>query len=259
MNSQQLWVAFTTIVRKEIVRFMRIWTQTLLPPAITMSLYFVVFGVLLGERIQKIGEFSYIEFIVPGLVMMSVITNSFSNVASSFFSSKFQRSVEELLVSPVPDWLIVSAYVVGGASRGIIVGCVVLVVSLLFTKLSLHSFALVFVFLVLTALTFATAGFTNGMLARKFDDIALVPTFVLTPLTYFGGVFYSINLLPDFWRMVSQANPILYMVNGLRYGFLGPGGSDIPVVIGVVILAVFLVALFGLNLGLMKKGYGLRS
>lgn len=222
-----------------------------------MSLYFVVFGVLLGERIQKIGQFSYIEFIVPGLIMMSVITNSFSNVASSFFSSKFQRSVEELLVSPVPDWLIISAYVVGGASRGLLVGCVVLVVSLFFTKLTLHSLPLIFVFLLLTALTFATAGFTNGMLARKFDDIAIVPTFVLTPLTYFGGVFYSIELLPGLWPTISRANPILYMVNGLRYGFLGT--SDIPVPVGVAILLFFLVSLFALNIQLMKKGYGLRS
>jgi len=257
MTRQQKWVAFSTIVRKEIVRFLRIWTQTLLPPAITMSLYFIVFGVLLGKRIDRIEGFSYIEFIVPGLVMMSVITNSFSNVASSFFSSKFQRCVEELLVSPVPDWLIVSAYVVGGATRGLIVGCVVLVVSLFFTELSVHSMPLIFVFLLLTALTFATAGFTNGMLARKFDEIAIVPTFVLTPLTYFGGVFYSIELLPGYWPTISRANPILYMVNGLRYGFLGI--SDIPYPVGIGILIGFLVALFGLNLYLMKKGHGLRS
>ena len=222
-----------------------------------MSLYFVVFGVLLGERIQKVGSFSYIEFIVPGLVMMSVITSSFSNVASSFFSSKFQRSVEELLVSPVPNWLIVAAYVVGGASRGILVGCMVLMVSLFFTTLQLHSLPLIILFFLLTALTFATAGFTNGMLARKFDDIAIVPTFLLTPLTYFGGVFYSIDLLPSMWATISKANPILYMVNGLRYGFLGT--SDIPVGIGVGILLLFLFALFGFNLYLMKRGYGLRS
>ena len=222
-----------------------------------MSLYFVVFGKLLGDRIQNFGDFSYIEFIVPGLVMMAVITNSFSNVASSFFSSKFQRSVEELLVSPVPDWLIVCAYVVGGATRGLGVGCMVLVVSQFFTKLSFHSLPLIFVFLLLTSLTFATAGFTNGMLARKFDDIAIVPTFILTPLTYFGGVFYSIELLPGIWPQISRANPILYMVNGLRYGFLGV--SDIPVPIGIGILLLFLVGLFALNLRLMKKGYGLRS
>lgn len=257
MTREQQWVAFSTIVRKEIVRFMRIWSQTLLPPAVTMSLYFVVFGKLLGDRIQDFGEFSYIEFIVPGLVMMSVITNSFSNVASSFFSSKFQRSVEELLVSPVPDWLIVSAYVVGGAARGILVGVVVLLVSLFFTELTLYSLPLVLLFLILTALVFSTAGFTNGMLARKFDDIAIVPTFILTPLTYFGGVFYSINLLPGIWPTVSKANPILYMVNGLRYGFLGI--SDIPVGVGVAILVVFQVVLFGWNLHLMKVGHGLRS
>lgn len=257
MNSSQLWIAFSTLVRKEVVRFMRIWTQTILPPAITMSIYFVVFGRFLGDRIDDFGEFSYIQFIVPGLIMMSTITNSFSNVASSFFSSKFQRSVEELLVSPVPDWLIVSAYVVGGACRGLLVGLVVLFVSLFFTKIHLHSLLVVLIFLFLTSLVFATAGFTNGMMARKFDDIAIVPTFVLTPLTYFGGVFYSISLLPSLWQKVSLANPILYMVNGLRYGFLGV--SDIPIVYGLVILLVFQVVLFAANLHLMKKGVGLKS
>lgn len=257
MNRQQLWVAFSTIVRKEIVRFIRIWSQTILPPAITMSIYFVVFGQLLGSRIKDFGEFSYIEFIVPGLIMMSVITNSFSNVASSFFSSKFQRSVEELLVSPVPDWLIVAAYVVGGAVRGILVGLLVLVVSLVFVQLNVHSPFLLLLFMVLTSLMFATAGFANGMLARKFDDIAIVPTFVLTPLTYFGGVFYSLDALPAVWQTISKVNPILYMVNGLRYGFLGV--SDVPVAVGVTILCVFQVFLFGLNLHLMRKGHGLRN
>lgn len=257
MSGQQLWVAFSTIVTKEILRFLRIWTQTLLPPAITMGIYFVVFGRFLGDRIQNFGDHSYIEFIVPGLMMMAVITNSFSNVASSFFSAKFQRSIEEMLVSPIPDWLLVSAYVTGGAVRGVITGLVVLIVSLFFTKLTVHSIGLILLFLVLTALTFATAGFANGMMANKFDDIAIVPTFVLTPLTYFGGVFYSINLLPPFWRAISKANPILYMVNGLRYGFLGV--SDIPVVGGIFILLGFFVATFVLCLVLMKKGRGLRS
>lgn len=257
MTGSQLWVAYSTIVTKEVVRFLRIWTQTVLPPAITMGIYFVVFGRFLGDRIQDFGEFSYIEFIVPGLIMMSVITNSFSNVASSFFSAKFQRSVEEMLVSPMPDWLLVSAYVTGGAVRGVLTGLVVLAISLFFTKLSIHSLGLVLVFLVLTALTFSTAGFANGMMASKFDDIAIVPTFVLTPLTYFGGVFYSINLLPEFWRTLSKANPILYMVNGLRYGFLGV--SDIPVGSGIVILLAFFAATFGLSLVLMKKGHGLRA
>jgi ABC-2 type transport system permease protein len=257
MNRRQLWVAFWTIVTKEVVRFLRIWTQTILPPAITMGIYFVVFGRFLGDRIQDFGAFSYIEFIVPGLVMMSVITNSFTNVASSFFSAKFQRSVEEMLVSPIPDWLLVSAYVAGGTVRGILTGFVVLLVSLFFTNLQVHSLGLIVVFLVLTALTFSTAGFANGMMATKFDDIAIVPTFILTPLTYFGGVFYSIDLLPEFWRNLSRANPILYMVNGLRYGFLGV--SDIPVVTGIVILVGFFVATFGLCLLLMKKGRGLRA
>jgi ABC-2 type transport system permease protein len=257
MSGRQLWIAFSTIVVKEVVRFLRIWTQTILPPAITMGIYFVVFGRFLGDRIQDFGQFSYIEFIVPGLIMMSVITNSFSNVASSFFSAKFQRSVEEMLVSPMPDWLLISAYVTGGAVRGVMTGLVVLGISLFFTKLTLHSLGLVLVFLVLTALTFSTAGFANGMLASKFDDIAIVPTFILTPLTYFGGVFYSIDLLPEFWRTLSKANPILYMVNGLRYGFLGV--SDIPVMTGIVILLGFLVATFGMSLVLMKRGHGLRA
>ena len=257
MTRRQLWVAYSTIVTKEIVRFSRIWTQTMLPPAITMGIYFVVFGRFMGDRIQNFGDFSYIEFIVPGLVMMAVITNSFSNVASSFFAAKFQRSIDEMLVSPIPDWLLVSAYVTGGAVRGVATGFVVLIVSLFFTHLSVHSLGIIVVFLVLTALTFSTAGFANGMLANKFDDIAIVPTFVLTPLTYFGGVFYSINLLPEFWRNVSKANPILYMVNGLRYGFLGV--SDIPVGAGVVILSGFFVGIFGLCLLLMKRGRGLRS
>jgi ABC-2 type transport system permease protein len=257
MSGRQLWIAFSTIVVKEVVRFLRIWTQTILPPAITMGIYFVVFGRFLGDRIQDFGQFSYIEFIVPGLIMMSVITNSFSNVASSFFSAKCQRSVEEMLVSPMPDWLLISAYVTGGAVRGVMTGLVVLGISLFFTKLTLHSLGLVLVFLVLTALTFSTAGFANGMLASKFDDIAIVPTFILTPLTYFGGVFYSIDLLPEFWRTLSKANPILYMVNGLRYGFLGV--SDIPVMTGIVILLGFLVATFGMSLVLMKRGHGLRA
>jgi ABC-2 type transport system permease protein len=257
MTRRQLWVAFSTIVTKEIVRFLRIWTQTILPPAITMAIYFVVFGRFLGDRIKDFGDFSYIQFIVPGLIMMAVITNSFSNVASSFFSAKFQRSIEEMLVSPMPDWLLVSAYVAGGAVRGVITGLVVMFVSLFFTHLTIHSLPLILIFLLLTSLTFSTAGFANGMMASKFDDIAIVPTFVLTPLTYFGGVFYSINLLPPMWRKLSQANPILYMVNGLRYGFLGV--SDIPVMSGIVILAGFFLATFALCLILMKKGRGLRS
>lgn len=229
----------------------------MLPPAITMAIYFVVFGRFLGDRIQDFGQFSYIEFIVPGLVMMAVITNSFSNVASSFFSSKFQRSIEEMLVSPMPDSILACAFIVGGAVRGVLTGIVVLAVSLLFSSLKIHSLALILLFLTLTALTFATIGLTTAVVAKKFDDIAIIPTFVLTPLTYFGGVFYSINLLPPFWRKLSLANPILYMVNGLRYGFLGV--TDIPVSLGVIILLAFLFITFLLNLTLMKRGHGLRS
>ncbi|MBI3927258.1 MAG: ABC transporter permease [Armatimonadetes bacterium] len=257
MSPREQLTAFWTILRKEVVRFLRIWTQTVLPPAITMGIYFVVFGSFLGTRIQDIEGFSYIQFIVPGLVMMSTITSSFSNVASSFFSAKFQRSVEEMLVSPVPNWILLTAYVIGGAARGIVVGLVVLGVSLFFTRLHLHSLAMVLVFLFLTALLFAIAGFTNGVLARKFDDVFIVPTFVLTPLTYFGGVFYSIDLLPPLWQKVSVFNPILYMVNGLRYGFLAV--TDVPVANGIAILAVCSVVLFAVNIVLLRRGYGLKT
>lgn len=229
----------------------------MVPPAITMAIYFVVFGRFLGDRIQGFEQVSYIEFIVPGLVMMAVINNSFSNVASSFFSAKFQHSVEEMLVSPMPDAIIASAYIVGGATRGVLTGIVVLIVSLLFTSLSVHSFVLIMVFLILTAVTFASIGFSTALLADKFDDIAVVPTFILTPLTYFGGVFYSITLLPPLWQNLSKANPILYMVNGLRYGFLGI--TDIPIAYGILILLIFFISSFYLNIVLMKRGHGLRA
>ncbi len=257
MSPKEQSIAFWTLLRKELVRFLRIWKQTLLPPCITMSIYFTVFGSFLGSRIQKIEGFPYIQFIVPGLIMMSTITNSFSNVASSFFSSKFQRSIEEVLVSPVPDWILLAAYVVGGATRGIIVGVLVLNVSLFFTRVQIQSITYTLLFLILTALVFAAAGFTNGLLAKKFDDIAIIPTFVLTPLTYFGGVFYSLNLLPPMWQKLSKLNPILYMVNGLRYGFLGV--SDINPQIGIIILATFAVILLYTNLTLLHKGTGLKS
>jgi len=257
VNARRLWIALATLLHREVGRFLRIWMQTLLPPVITMGIYFVVFGSLLGPRIQRIDGFSYIEFIVPGLVMMSVITNSFSNVASSFFNARFQRSVEELQVAPVPDWIMVAGYVGGGMLRGILVGFLVLLVSLTFHPVRFHSPAIVLAFLVLTSLVFALAGFSNALIARRFDDISIVPTFILTPLTYFGGVFYSISLLPPIWRGLSRLNPILYMVNGFRFGFLGT--SDIPTWIGLVTLMGLAGALIALNLVLLARGVGLRT
>ncbi len=257
MNPQQYFIAFSTIIRKEINRFTRIWAQTLLPPAITMTLYFVIFGNLIGSRIGEMGGFSYMQFIVPGLIMMSVITNSYSNVVSSFYGARFQRSIEELLVSPTPNWLILSGFVLGGVARGLTVGLIVTVLSLFFTDLQLHNLWITILVVFMTSVLFAIGGFFNAMFARSFDDISIVPTFILTPLTYLGGVFYSISLLPDFWQGVSMLNPILYMVNTFRYGILGV--SDIDVVYALSAVAVFIVALFSLALNLLNKGKGIRS
>ena len=214
MSAGNNWVALTTIWIKECTRFLRIWVQTLVPPAITMSLYFVIFGNLIGQRIGDMGGFSYMEFIVPGLIMMSVITNSYANVSSSFFSAKFQRNLEEMLVAPVPTWVIILGYIGGGVARAMLIGLIVSVVSMLFVDVSIHSLPVIVITLLLTATLFATAGLVNGIFAKTFDDISLIPTFVLTPLTYLGGVFYSLSLLPEFWQWVSKANPIVYMVNG---------------------------------------------
>ncbi|TPE55514.1 ABC transporter permease [Maribrevibacterium harenarium] len=257
MSSQEIWIAFYTILRREIRRFMRIWPQTLLPPAITMSLYFAIFGNLIGSRIGEMGGFSYMQYIVPGLIMMSVITNSYSNVASSFFSAKFQHSVQELLVSPTPNWVILTGYVLGGVARGLFVGLIVTVLSLFFTKLHLQNLLLTVVVVFLTAVMFSLGGFVNALFARSFDDVSIVPTFILTPLTYLGGVFYSISLLPDFWQAVSLLNPVLYMVNAFRYGILGV--SDINVGWALVIIVAFSVALFAVGLSLLNRGRGIRS
>lgn len=250
-------VALHTIAHKEIVRIVRIWTQTLIPPVITISLYFAIFGSLIGPRIGDMGGFSYMAFIVPGLIMMSVITNSYSNVSSSFFSTKFSKSVEELMVSPVPSWAIILGYVLGGIFRGIGVGVLVTLVSLFFTKLHVYNVAIIIISVVLTSVLFSLAGFLNGLFARKFDDVAIVPTFILTPLTYLGGVFYSIKLLPEFWQYVSLANPILYMVNLFRYGFLGV--SDINIMFAFSIIIGFVLIFFFWSYYLLEKGYGIRN
>lgn len=257
MNAQQQWVAFCTILEKEIRRFMRIWQQTLLPPAITIALYFVIFGRLIGPRIGEMSGFSYIQFVVPGLIMMSVITNSYGNVVSSFFGTKFQHSVEELLVSPVPNYVILLGYVIGGVARGLAVGFIVTLLSLFFTHLQVSHLGVTIGIVLLTAILFSLAGFINAVYANSFDDISIIPTFVLTPLTYLGGVFYSISMLPAFWQGVSQANPVLYMVNAFRYGLLGV--SDINVVWAFVMVSAFCVALFIYSIYLLERGKKLRS
>ena len=249
-------VALKSLWIKECIRFLRIWIQTLVPPAITMSLYFVIFGNLIGSRIGDMGGFSYMEFIVPGLIMMSVITNSYSNVASSFYSTKFQKSIEELLVAPVPNYIIVLGYMGGGMTRGMLVGLIVTCVSLLFVDIQIHNIFVIITTVILTSAVFALGGLINAIYANSFDDISIIPTFVLTPLTYLGGVFYSITLLPEFWQGVSQVNPIIYMVNAFRYGFLGVSDVDLTVAFGVLLL--FITALFTLALTLIKKGVGLR-
>ncbi|RCV89823.1 ABC transporter permease [Billgrantia montanilacus] len=257
MNPSQTAIALWTLVHKEIKRFTRIWPQTLLPPSITMTMYFIIFGNLIGSRIGEMDGFSYMDFIVPGLIMMAVITNSYSNVASSFFSNKFQRSIEEMMVSPMPNWVILAGFVFGGMARGLGVGLIVTIVSLFFTRISVAHPILTVGVVVLTAALFSIGGFINALLGKKFDDISIVPTFILTPLTYLGGVFYSISLLPTFWQGVSMLNPILYMVNVFRYGFLGV--SDIPVGWALAAIVTFIVVLFGIALWMLESGKGIRS
>ncbi|PMH41255.1 ABC transporter permease [Vibrio sp. 10N.286.49.B3] len=254
---QQYWTAFKSLLTKEIVRFTRIWVQTIVPPAITMSLYFIIFGNLIGSRIGEMNGFSYMEYIVPGLIMMSVITNSYSNVASSFFSAKLQKNIEELLVAPVPNYIIIAGYVMGGVTRGLAVGAIVTFVSLFFVDLQIQHWGVIIVTVFLTSVVFALGGLINAIFAKTFDDISIIPTFVLTPLTYLGGVFYSISLLPEFWQGVSKLNPIVYMVNAFRYGFLGV--SDVGIVASFSVLGLFIISLYSVAYYLVTKGIGLRS
>ena len=251
------FVALRTIWIKECTRFLRIWIQTLLPPAITMSLYFVIFGNLIGSRIGDMGGFSYMEFIVPGLIMMAVITNSYSNVCSSFYSAKFQHNIEEMLVAPVPNWVIIAGFVGGGVARALLIGIIVTTVSLFFVDIQIHNLAFIIVTLILTAILFATAGLINAIFANSFDDISIIPTFILTPLTYLGGVFYSLSMLPEFWQWVSKINPIVYMVNGFRYGFLGV--SDVNHYVSLALLVGFNVVLLSVAYSLINRGVGIRT
>ncbi|HEU0277699.1 MAG TPA: ABC transporter permease [Rhodanobacteraceae bacterium] len=258
MNSSANLVALYTITRREIMRVVRIWSQTLIPPVITMTLYFVIFGKLVGSRIGTIEHgFTYIQYLAPGLVMMSIINNSYANISSSFFGAKFQRSVEEMLVSPMPNWVILLGYVAGSVARGLVVGALVLGVALFFTSLHVTHPLVMLLSVILGATIFALAGFVNAIYAKKFDDIALVPTFVLTPLTYLGGVFYSVNMLKEPWQAISRANPILYMVNTFRFGVIGV--SDVGVATGFAVMIGFVAGLSILALQLLKRGVGLRS
>ncbi|MBD1228934.1 ABC transporter permease [Xenorhabdus griffiniae] len=254
---QLYWVALKTIWIKEVTRFGRIWVQTLLPPVITMSLYFVIFGNLVGSRIGEMGGFGYMQFIVPGLIMMSVITNSYANVSSSFFGAKFQRSIEEVLVAPVPTHVIIAGFVGGGVARGVCVGILVTLVSLLFVPLQIHSWGMVVITLLATSILFSLAGLLNAIFAKTFDDISIIPTFVLTPLTYLGGVFYSLTLLPTFWQIVSKLNPIVYMISGFRYGFLGIMDVSLAMTLGM--LGIFIVGFYLLAWYLIESGRGLRT
>lgn len=250
-------IALETIVIKEVRRFSRIWLQTLVPPAITIGLYFVIFGNLVGRRIGEMGGYQYMEFIVPGLIMMSVIQNSYSNVVSSFFSHKFQRSIEELLVSPVPNYIILSGFIIGGMARGLAVGVIVTAMSLFFADLSIQNPIITVTVVLLTSIVFSLAGFINAIFANSFDDISIIPTFILTPLIYLGGVFYSVQLLPPFWQIVSKLNPIFYMVNTFRYGILG--SSDVNVAWAFLILVAFVVVLYSCCIWLLRRGTGIRS
>ena len=257
MDLKLNWIGLKTIVTKEVLRVLRIWVQTIVPPAITMTLYFIIFGNLIGKRIGTMDGFDYMQFIAPGLIMMSVITNSYGNVVSSFFGAKFGRHIEEMLVSPMSNATIILGHVAGGVLRGLLVGAMVTVIALAFTDLHVEHPVITFSMVLLSSMVFALAGFINAVFARKFDDISIVPTFVLTPLTYLGGVFYSISLLPEFWQQVSRANPILYMVNAFRYGILGV--SDIGIGYAYAIVCLFVVGLFTACLMLLNNGVGIRE
>ena len=251
------FTALKGLAVKETNRYLRIWIQTLVPPVITTSLYFIIFGNLIGRRIGEVGGFSYMEFIVPGLIMMSVITSSYSNVSSSFFSQKFQKNIEELLIAPVPSHIIIWGFVIGGLGRSILVGTLVTIISLFFVPLQVYSWSIVVLTLLMASILFSLAGLLNGIFAQSFDDVSIVPTFVLQPLTYLGGVFYAISMLPPFWQVVSKFNPIVYMVSGFRFGFLGV--IDVPILFSVLILIIFVIVLYGINWYLIEKGRGLRS
>ena len=256
MNFSEQLIAFNTIMVKEFLRFIRIWVQTIIPPVITMALYFIIFGKLIGSQIGDIDGYRYMDYIVPGLILMAVITNSYANVVSSFFSAKFQKNIEEMIISPLPNYIILAGYISGGVARGVTVGITVTGVSMFFSDFQIHSLSITLAVFILTSILFSIAGLINAAYARSFDDITIIPTFVLTPLTYLGGIFYSIKMLPEFWQNISLGNPILYMINAFRYGLLGV--SDIDVSSALVIIVVFIVILFTFALNLLNKGVGIK-
>lgn len=258
MNPQELWTSFYTILRKDTIRQFRVWSQTFLPSVVTSVLYFLVFGAVIGDRIQNFGEFSYIHFIIPGLVMLAVITNSYSNVAFTFFTGKFfSRNIDEILVSPTPPWLLIAGYVAGGVVRGVLTGILVILISLFFAVPPLENVLVLALFLVLSSVIFSLAGLVNGIYAKNFDGITIVPTFVLTPLVYLGGVFYSVDMLPEVWKTLTHFNPIFYLINGFRYGFLGI--TDVSISLSIAVLVSLTMILVGINWYMIKKGLGLRQ
>jgi len=251
------WVGFKTIMVREYDRIIRIWGQTIVPPAVTATLYFVIFGALIGRRIGPMGGVDYMQFIAPGLIMMAVITNSYANVVSSFFGAKFSKHVEEMLVAPLPNWVIVIGYVGGGVVRGLLVGGVVTAISLFFARLAVHHAGIIVAAVLLTAIVFSLGGFLNAMFAKNFEQVNWIPSFVLTPLTYFGGVFFSISLLPPWAQTLSYANPILHMVNAFRFGFLGT--SDVSVTLAFALMVAFAAVMFAIAVALMNRGVGMRE
>ena len=258
METKELIWAIITLSEKELRRFLRIWVQTLVPPAVTTSLYFVIFGSLIGPRIGVMDGFDYIQFMIPGLIMLAVITAAYSNFVSSFYGVKFQRAIEELLISPMPNWAILFGYVVGGVARGVMIGVIVFLVSLIFyPNFEIENYGLTILVLFLTSIMFSLMGFINAVYADSFDDIAVIPTFVLTPLIYLGGVFYSINILPDIWRNISLANPMLYVVNTFREGMLGSSDVSIPLALGMMV--GFILLFTAICLYLLNKGIGIRQ
>lgn len=257
MSPYRIWISYYTMVRKEFIRMIRIWSQTLLPPVVTTSLYFVVFGSFIGQQLGLIEGFTYMQFIVPGLIMMSVITSSYMNTVSTFYFAKWQRNIDEVLVSPTPDWVVIAGFVSGGMMRGLLVGSLVLAVSLFFTHLVIYNIVVLLAAVILTSMALSLAGLLNGIFAKGFDGISIVPTFVLTPLTYLGGVFYSVEQFSPFWKTISMANPILYIVNAFRYGFLGI--SDVSLTVSFTLLASLVVVLLVTTLVLFKRGVGFKN
>lgn len=260
MTPYKQWIAFYTMLRKDVVRIFRIWVQTFLPSIVTSVLYFAVFGTILGDRIGEMGGVDYMSFVVPGLVMLAIVTSAYANSSFTFFQSKFfARSIDEMLVSPMPPWLIILGFVAGGVIRGVLVGFLVMIVSVFFTGLELPIYNLLIIlgFAILTAIVFALAGLVNGVYAKSIDGINLVPTFVLTPLVYLGGVFYSVQNLPEWWSTLTHLNPLFYLINGFRYGFLGI--SDIALTTSLLILSVLIVGLVAINWYLIRTGLGLKQ